>query len=245
MDADDKMPPFRLEKMVDFLSHQKPKTIATGLVEYFSVNEISEGYKNYQNWLNNVAKNERFWKDIYRECVVASPNWIMRTDELRAICGFKNLEYPEDYDLVFRWYQTGFQIKTIPETTLLWREHPDRISRNSDNYSQQKFFQLKVKRFYELDYQNGDLVLWGTGRKGKFTAQLLIENQVDFHWMEIIPEKIGDEIFGRKILNYKELEDFRNAQLLVAVYPPKKERQKLEAYLSELNFTLGNNFFYL
>ncbi len=246
MDADDLMPEGRLTLMVENLQNAPPKTIVTGLVQYFSADEVSPGYKQYEAWLNDVGLQNQHWQNIYRECVVASPNWIMRTEELKAIGGFSGLEYPEDYDLVFRWYSNDFTINNLPQTTLLWREHPARTSRNSQNYSQQKFFNLKVKRFLEVDFNpSKPLVLWGTGVKARLTAEILNQNNIDFAWMDLHPEKYPEGINGQQILGFKEIEHVPSPQLLLAVYPPKGQLKKMIAYLNQQNLRAGADYWFL
>lgn len=245
MDADDLMPPGRLEKMVRAISSSPPKTVVTGLVEYFSDTEISEGYRSYQQWLNAIALENSHWTHLYRECVVASPNWIMHTAELKEIGGFQGLEYPEDYDLVFRWYQNNFNIKVVPEITLNWREHPARTSRTSENYSQRKFFQLKLQRFIQSDLQTKNLVLWGTGVKARLAADILSRHQLPFHWMDLHPEKYPNEIDDHPIVHFSHLQNLENPQLLVAVYPPAGEMKKLCGYLRQLQLSPGRDYWFL
>lgn len=245
MDADDLMPEGRLEKMVKALEETSPKTIVTGKVEYFSETEVSEGYRKYEKWINNLQTTNKLYANIYRECVIASPNWMMRTDELRATGGFSDLAYPEDYDLVFRWYENQFRFKVLPEVTLLWREHPLRTSRNSINYSQQKFFELKLKRFMELNLNTKNLVLWGTGVKGRLSAEILDKLKVPFHWMDLQPGKFEHGINSHPILPFNAIETLEQPQLLIAVYPPQKEMQKLLTYLQRLSLQIAVDYWFL
>lgn len=244
MDADDIMPETRLSIMVEGMKSAPPKTVATGLVEYFSEAEVSPGYKTYQDWLNQNIEADNPWANVYRECIIASPCWMLRTEELEAICGFNGLEYPEDYDLVFRLYKNLFQIKALPELLLKWREHPARTSRNSEVYAQESFFKLKVKRFLEFEEPLENLILWGTGVKAKVTAKLLLEYSTPFTWMDLHPEKYPDGILGQAILPFRETEKMNEIKLIVAVYPPNKEKLKLEQYLGKLNLTEGLNYWY-
>ncbi|MDZ7848856.1 MAG: glycosyltransferase family 2 protein [Owenweeksia sp.] len=245
MDADDLMPPGRLEKMRGRLQGLPPKTVVTGLVEYFSEAEVSPGYHKYQNWLNGILREGRHWENIYRECVVASPNWMMRRDELIKTGGFDGLEYPEDYDLVFRWYKNDFKIGLIPQVTLHWREHPGRTSRLSKHYNQKAFFRLKVQRFLELDYDSGKtLCLWGTGIKGKLSAKILRQAGVDFHWMGYFndAERL---INGNKVWSYQKIEDIKNPQLLLAIYPTGKYWTELQKYLGQIALNKAEDYWFL
>ncbi len=239
MDADDLMPAGRLQKMVSMLAEAPEKTVLTGKVCYFSDKELSEGYRNYQRWLNETLLNQRHWQNIYRECVVASPNWMMRRAELIAIKGFDQLSYPEDYDLVFRWYQHGFELKMLDELTLLWREHSRRTSRLSENYAQESFFNLKIQRFLELDYSHKTLCVWGKGPKARLTTEVLKRNKVPYVHLDLKAEPAKD------ILHYKATARFKNPQVLVAVYPPPSQMAKLEKYLQSLNLQPGKQYWFL
>ncbi len=243
-DADDLLTPDRLKLMVDLLRGCSPRSIATGLVQYFSDQPISAGYARYQDWINELNLNGQTWTDIYRECVIASPNWLMRRDELERIGGFHNLQYPEDYDWCFRCYQHQFEVHCLSSTTLLWREHPKRTSRHSDHYQQQAFFELKIQRLIELESFE-ELVLWGSGRKARITGALLREKGVHFRWMDLEPQRFPDGILGIEIEDYRKLETKSGLKVLIGVYPNPAERKDLEAFLVSRQLQRGKDYWYL
>lgn len=243
MDADDIMPPGRLRLMAERLNQSRGRTVVTGDSVYFSEEEISEGYRNYQDWLNTNLGTKNPWKGIYRECVVASPNWLVRTKDLINTGGFGNLYYPEDYDLCFRWYALGFHISYIPEITLLWREHSQRTSRVSELYHQRSFFRLKLSRFLEIDYDpQKKLCIWGNGKKARITRSFLREKKTGFVSMAL--EKKRDNI-AEQPLWYRRIEDLGPVQILLAVYPEKEARDKMEEYLESVGLMEGRDYWYL
>ncbi len=247
MDSDDKMPSRRLELMLQKWKETSiKKTIVTGLVEYFGEN-ISEGYKTYENWLNHINSHSLQWQNVYRECVIASPNWIILKTDLVEMGGFENLKYPEDYHLVLEWHRHQFNIAVCEETTLFWREHPLRTSRNSENYQQEAFFKLKLSHFLEYQYKGSQLLLWGTGKKARLSAKILKTKAVDFVWMDLNPEKFPNGIQNQNIENYLNTQQHspNKTNILLCVYPPETEKQKMESYLASLNFLLGENYWYL
>ena len=61
----------------------------------------SEGYLKYEYWLNDRIDQNDHYKHIYRECVIASPNWISKKQDLIQYKIFENLNYPEDYSMTF------------------------------------------------------------------------------------------------------------------------------------------------
>lgn len=243
-DGDDIMPDKRLALMVKALETSPAKTIVTGKVKYFSDQPISKGYLSYEAWLNDRIDQKDHWQWVYRECVIASPNWIMRRKELSAIGGFDGLTYPEDYDLVLRWNQHGFAVKALDEITLHWREHTARTSRNSEHYNQEYFFRLKVNHFVKHELGNCNLILWGTDTKAKLTAGILHELKIDFRWMGL-QESGSSSIHGHKIDHYTAIEGLADFKLLLAVYPPTAQRTKLESYLHNQRLVRGENYWYL
>lgn len=245
MDGDDVMPDTRLELMTKAMQAQPRKTVVTGKVRYFSTEAVSEGYTSYQYWLNERIDKQDHWDWVYRECVIASPNWMCRKADLKEIGGFATLSYPEDYHLVLKWYEHGFGIHSLPETTLLWREHPERTSRNSEHYDQSHFFELKIAHFLASKLEEKKLLLWGTGTKARLSAVLLSKHQQAFEWMDLQPEKFPEGIQGYEISHFKNIERMTNFKLLIAVYPPEKERIKLDKYLNSLDLKMGQDFWYL
>lgn len=231
MDADDLMPANRLGLMKQALEKSAPRTIITGLVQYFGDGTISAGYKTYEDWLNAVNLQGKQWQQVYRECVVASPNWMACRVEFEQFGSFTGLKYPEDYHLVFRWYRNGFHIQTIPEITLLWREHPDRISRNSTQYSQKAFFELKIGEFIEHDLRGGTLVIWGENAKSKLLKQIVRSRGIPFITMGMD--------------NYQEIRSIKDPKLLVCVYPDETQRKAIQGYLLAGGVIEGRNWWYL
>ncbi len=248
MDADDIMPEQRLEWMVNMLKSLPKKTVVTGKVQYFSGGDglrepqpsISRGYLAYESWLNERIEQNDHYDHIYRECVVASPNWMTRTEDIRAFDIFSTLNYPEDYDMTFRWMTKGFTIVGIPETTLFWREHPGRTSRNSSVYDQASFFNLKLNWFCALHTDVTSFAILGAGVKGKITAHHLIKEKRNFRWFDLEAHKYGAPLLGKTIEHYDKLS---GEKLLIAVYPTNKK--PLLAFLNEKGFEIGRNAWFL
>jgi len=231
IDADDLMPADRLEKMLKAMVDSANGTVVTGLVKYFSEDPISPGYQEYEKWINDMNLQNKQWDNIYRECVIASPNWLIRKPDFDKSNGFMNLRYPEDYDLVMKWYAQGFNIITVPEVTLLWREHPKRTSRNSDHYNQKSFFELKINAFLELDWKQEHIILWGENQKAKLIKEILSARKIPFIQYDLS--------------NFKEIENIRNPRLLIAVYPEFNERIKIHNYLSSIGLNEGSNWWWV
>ena len=236
MDADDIMPTNKLCTFLKTLESQSNGIIATGNVKYFGEHEISEGYLRYEAWLNKIADQQDFYKNIYRECVVASPNWMMRKKDFDNIQGFDKLAYPEDYDMVFHWRKAGFIIKSSHQLTHLWREHPDRISRNSKVYQQESFFRLKLGYFLE-EFNKKELFLIGTKKKGILIAKMLKKRKIAFRWFAKTPNLIGQKKYNVVLENISILPP--GGVCILSIYPEKKERQELKDFMKKRGYYIG------
>lgn len=238
MDADDIMPDFKLEEMLDALM-EKEAQVVTGKVRYFSETEsISPGYLTYEKWLNDRVDQQDFYEHIYRECSLASGNWMMRKTDLENCGGFTGLNYPEDYDLLFRWYQAGYIIKGLDLLTHMWRDHDRRTSKTSTHYQQKAFFSLKINHFIKLDWDSEkQLIVNGTGQKGRLTAKLLIAQKIPFYWISHEAEKFAEGIFGHPLFGLDHIPACEKAQILnTTLIPDKKLTSTYKNAISEMYF---------
>ena len=218
MDSDDIMHSDKLKIMLDLLLKNGKQHVALGLVKYFGSEGISNGYARYESWLNDLTKVGRNYSEIYKECVIPSPCWMIHRDDLIKCDAFNPNRYPEDYDLTFRFYK--HQINCIPSNQIIhqWRDYSTRTSRTHEHYAQNYFLDIKLYYFLELDYDNSrPLTIWGAGNKGKTIAKLLIEKQVPFYWICDNQKKIGKHIYNQELLNFDYLQHIVNPQCIVTV----------------------------
>ncbi|MEM6723926.1 MAG: glycosyltransferase [Bacteroidota bacterium] len=232
MDADDKMPIQKLEKLFAGLEGQSGK-VATGLVAYFSdEGSAGPGFIRYGEWLNQLTLSGRNFEAIYKECVIASPCWMLHRSDLDRIGAFEPDRYPEDYDLVFRMYRAGLELVAIPEVLHLWRDHSSRASRTDPNYQDQQFLDLKLDYFFELDRDRSkDLLIWGAGRKAKVLAKQLIARSEAFVWTTENPKKQEIWIYAQCLRDPQQLA-LTDYQILVAISSPV-DLTRLQAKLVE------------
>ncbi|MBL7811380.1 MAG: glycosyltransferase family 2 protein [Bacteroidetes bacterium] len=199
MDADDLMPGQRLEKMHLALQQAAPKTVVTGKVRFFPESALGTGTRFYQDWLNARCDLNDHWQWIWRECVIPSPCWMMRREELLEAGGFDSADYPEDYDMAFRLFRKNYTVVAVPEICHYWRQHGRRFS-HSSHYSAEKFMALKWKYFSQIELPKfRQLILLGTGDKGKLLKNLLQQDQQPFQWASHQPHVAGNTIHGMTV----------------------------------------------
>ena len=218
MDADDLMSTDKLDQMAALLGQSGAGHLVTGYVEYFSSTGIGDGYAKYAKWLNDLSEQENNFVEIYKECVIPSPCWMIARDDFERCGGFLNNLYPEDYDLCFRFREAGLRIRTVKKVIHHWRDHSSRASRNDPNYLDNRFLELKLYYFLKADYNSSkELVLWGAGKKAKLIAQYLLDKGIRFRWICNNDKKIGKTIYDQMIESTDIIRELNSADCIVAV----------------------------
>lgn len=244
MDADDVMTPNRLAVMLNSLLENGSGHLAVGQVKYFADSGVNNGYERYEKWLNRLTAKGNNYQEIYKECVIPSPCWMLHREDLDAVNAFNANTYPEDYDLAFRFYEK--KLKCIPCDSVLhyWRDYAVRTSRTSEHYAENSFLDLKLHYFLKLDYASENtLVVWGAGAKGKDIAKKLIEKNIEFYWLCDNPRKIGKDIYGQILFHFNQLEQLKNPQTIVTV-ANKEAQETIRTYLKTQNQVEMRNYFF-
>ena len=244
MDSDDIMKPNRLEVMVNALNKNGKGHIAVGQVKYFSDRGISNGYERYEAWLNQLTSTGSNFDEIYKECVIPSPCWMVHREDFEKCEGFEPKRYPEDYDLTFRFYEFGLKIIPCDQILHLWRDYDTRTSRTHEHYAQNYFLDIKLHYFLKLDHdRTRPLVVWGAGFKGKKIAKGLKKQGFDFVWLCDNPKKIGKSIYGKELVHFEALQNLDNAQSIVTVANEEAQKE-IREYFAELRQSPMLDYFF-
>ncbi|GLR17952.1 glycosyl transferase [Portibacter lacus] len=239
MDADDIMPVDKLSSLWSEIQLLGPGHISSGMVEYFSDDVLFQGFKDYEKWINQ----QFYYTSIYKECTLPSACWMAHRSDLLRIQAFEISQYPEDYDLLFRFYEAGYTIHGIDKVLHLWRDHSERASRNDPNYADQNFFPLKIEYFRKIDHNDSiPLILWGAGKKGKSLAKLLLENEMPFRWITDNEKKIGKHIYEVLIEDAEILMEPTSKQIITAISDVNFQADR--SHLIERVHFSGNQYFH-
>ncbi len=244
MDSDDIMTSNKLRVMVDKLLEYGKGNVAVGKVKYFSENGISNGYERYEKWLNSLTQKGTNYTEIYKECVIPSPCWMVFKSDFDLCEAFNPNRYPEDYDLTFRFYKQ--KLKCIPcnDVLHLWRDYATRTSRTSEHYAQNYFLDIKLHYFLMLEHDKSrPLVIWGAGNKGKTIAKGLLSQNIPFTWICDNPKKVGKSIYGVTMMHFSHLSKIKNPQSIITV--ANEEAQKvIKGYFDDLSSLPSVDYFF-
>jgi glycosyltransferase involved in cell wall biosynthesis len=234
MDGDDIMPAQRLQHQVQALSQTTAPTVVTGTIEYCSTQPISDGYVAYQNWLNSLTHTQEYQINALKECPIAAPSWAARRSDLLNLNShpFSPAIYPEDYHLILQMIIHNWTVINTHTPALQWRHYSNRTSLISDNYHQNRFWDLKaqhIPQYLHTFYPNKRYWLLGTGNSTKS----LLKSFSKIHSMPsaffagligVHPGKIHKTMMGLTIYNWKE-PVFKNDFVLIAAGNPQRQTQ--------------------
>ncbi len=179
MDADDVCSPRRLELQLAHMENNPDCALLGSRVRKFPRRALKDGMLHYEQWLNSVVSPEDINRDFFVESPFAHPSVMFRREDFLSLGGYRDMGWPEDYDLWLRFAAAGKGMAKLSETLLFWRDREDRLSRRSGVYSAENFRALKAHFLKEWRLKGvSGVQVWGSGPDGKTWAKLLIEDRV-------------------------------------------------------------------
>lgn len=244
MDADDRSRPARFACQ-HALFEATPGLAACGTqVRYFPRAAVRDGARRYEAWLNALISHDDIARNIFVECPIAHPTLMIRTAELRAVAGYQDHGWPEDYDLMLRLFVRGARLQNVPAVLHDWRERPDRASRVDARYSPEAF--RRCKAFYlmlALPCGQESVIVWGAGPVGKAFALQMREQGIRVAaFVDIDSRKIGQSIHGADVITPADLLARRGRALVISAVSGADARAQIRDYLIGAGLEEGRDF---
>ena len=193
-DADDEMAPTRLAEQVAALTCHPDWALVGSLVSFGGNPWAARGYALHVEWANSVVAPEQIALRRFVESPFAHPSVMFRRDAVARWGGYREGDFPEDYELWLRWLDAGARMGKVPAPLLVWHDPPGRLSRTDRRYALAAFYRLKAvylarELVRRLDPPRAVWV-WGAGR--------LTRRRVDYLKAEGIAVAGYIDIDGRK-----------------------------------------------
>lgn len=219
MDADDVAHPDRLARQVHWLDTNPDIAACGSRIRYFPRRAVQGGARRYERWINGLSAPDELARDIFVECPIAHPTLVARHEALHAVGGYREVDWPEDYDLILRLWLQHMPIANVPEVLLKWREGDGRLSRRDARYSEEAFRRCKAHYLLAGLLQDfAGVVVWGAGPVGKrFARELLGHGQNIRAFIDLDPRKIGQTVHGAPVVPPAGIADFDDAFVVAAV----------------------------
>jgi glycosyltransferase involved in cell wall biosynthesis len=245
MDADDVAHPDRFLLQAGYLKHHPEVAVVGCKVRIFPRDDIGGGWERYETWLNGLLAPEDHAREIFVESPLAHPSVMMRTGVLADLGGYRDPDWPEDYDLWLRFHAAGHGLAKVDRVLLAWRNHPERISTTTSRYDLDAFLRCRAHHLAAHPALAGGRVrIWGAGRTGRRLARELARNGIAVEaFYEVARNQIGRLRRGAPIRFWEELGPPDGIPLLVAVGAPGA-RELIRPALRERGWVEGETAFF-
>lgn len=219
MDADDISLPERIQVQLDYLKAHPEIDVCGACVEIFADHELEGGNLRYQSWLNSCCSPEKIQRDLFIESPIPNPTALFRRDALKKLGGYRDPDWPEDYDLFLRADEYGMKMGKPEALLFRWREHAGRLTRTDDRYQKARF--QAAKAHYLARYRLsglGPVVIWGAGPGGKLLHDLLRKEGTEIKgFLEVHPRRIGGKKRDLPVWSIDQVAHMKESFVLVAV----------------------------
>ncbi len=171
LDADDLALPGRIEAQRAALAAD-PRLAAVGGRARIE-GPSGEGMRAYVRWVNGLT-------DPHPQLLVESPLFhpaaTLRAAAVAAVGGYRDGDFPEDYDLWLRLAGAGWRLANLDRPVLALSDRPGRLTRTDPRYRRAAFRALKMRWLAAHRLHPGaPVAVWGAGRTGRPWIRWLLE----------------------------------------------------------------------
>ncbi|MFO0680745.1 MAG: glycosyltransferase [Sandaracinus sp.] len=244
MDGDDVSLPGRFGAQCALLASRPSLAVVGTRVEAFaSEGELGAGLARYVAWQNALLSPEDHAREVFVEAPLCHPSVVMRRDALDAIGGYRDGDFPEDYDLWLRFALAGHAMAKTEHVGLRWRHRAGRLTFASPRYTVDRIRAIKAEHLATRIGREASraLVVWGAGPFGRRLARALEAHSIRTSaFIDIDPDKIGRVARGAPIVDETALDPTRHF-VVFAVGSPGA-RDLVRAALGARRFVEGQDF---
>lgn len=206
-DGDDICHPRRLELQAAYLDACPDTGLVACAFHHFPRTGLKQGMIDYESWQNSLTEHPLVIRDLFVESPFVHPSITTRRRIMEDLGGYQDNGWPEDYDLWLRMAAAGVQFARLPQTLLLWRDHPERATRTMDEYAAHAFRACKchylLRGFLKNTY---DVVIAGAGLEARAWQRALAAAGVTVStWLDVDPRKIGRILHNAPVISPEEL----------------------------------------
>lgn len=235
MDADDLCRPERLQQQADYLDLHANVGLVASRVYFAGDRQAQRGLALFVDWTNELLEPEQIERCRFIETPIIHPSVMFRRELFERHGGYRQGDFPEDYELWLRWLDQGVRFVKLPDVLLDWRDGPARLTRTDSRYDVDAFFRVKAPYASSWLAANNprhpEIVVWGAGRTARRRFRWLANEGVQpIAYVDIDPKKIGWKIEGIPVI----APDAIPAKAFVVIYVGKRgARQLIEQALGD------------
>jgi glycosyltransferase involved in cell wall biosynthesis len=248
MDADDIAAPARLNEQTDLMCRGDCLAIC-GTQVSMTGGRLGSGRIRYEEWINSLVSHDEIVGELFVECPIPHPTFMMRREAYNSVGGYKDLGWAEDYDLCMRMFVAGMRFGKVSSKLLNWTESSDRLSMTSSRYSFEKFRALKRHYLFQTYLSEGFGVggvrfhQWGAGEVGKAWLREW-EGRKPISVVDINSRKIGTKIHNTQVISPDELPRPGQTFIVIAVGAPNA-REEIRAWFEPRGYKELRDYLFL
>lgn len=245
MDGDDVMDPERLALQQAYLQRHADVDVVASRVRAFPGDRVRTGMREYLRWQNACLGSDALRDEVYVECPITHPSTMFRRATVMSAGGYRDGDFPEDYELWLRLTAHGSRLAKIDRCLLHWRQHDDSLSRRDPRYSRDAFDRLRAHYLVrDRRLSSGrPLVFWGAGRRTRRRASRIIA--LGFSpcaWVDVDPRKIGNRIDGAPVVAPGWLSGRQPQPFVLAWVASHGARENIGAALTSMGYGRGVDY---
>jgi glycosyltransferase involved in cell wall biosynthesis len=218
MDADDVSHPQRLEKQIHLLNSQTFDVVGCQVRILDATGQDTETMRRYARWINTETNDTGQIVALrFVELPLVNPTILARRRYFEM--GFRDGEFPEDYDLMLRAAANGMRFGKVNQVLFDWSDRPGRLTRTDARYSVDAF--ARCRRAHLLSGPLHGIVevdLWGVGQTGKPWLRWLQSHAIKVrHCYDIDHRKVATRMHSVLVSHADTLSDADGTPLIIAV----------------------------
>jgi glycosyltransferase involved in cell wall biosynthesis len=242
MDADDVSLPERLAESVARLEREPSLAgVGTG-VEIVRVDRPpSPALVAYGRWLSSLTTTARLFADRLVESPLCHPSVTLRRSALERAGGWRDGDFPEDWELWLRLLEAGERLVCLPRVLHRWTDHDRRLTRTDARYRPAGHTALRAAVLARR-LEGQPIAIWGAGERGITLAKALLARgaRVD-RFIDVNPRKLGQRIHGARVVWPEDLLA-PGEEHVVAAVGASGARAEIRAFLESRGFVETEHF---
>lgn len=240
MDADDVAMPDRLAAQVEV----EADVVGSQVRIVDEAGNLVSSMQRYQQWINEHVDHASIAAMRFVESPLVHPTVLAK----RAVfeLGYRDGDFPEDYDLWLRAIAAGFHVKKVAQPLLDWHESASRLTRTDKRYSPEAFDRCRRMHLLEGPLRSVKTVdLWGAGQTGKPWLRWLQAQGIAVRYVyDINPRQIGERIHGVRVLHPDDMPQADGVRLIIAV-GAAGARELIAAHIAVRDFVTGHDAWFV
>lgn len=242
MDADDWSDPRRLLRQLEMFDGLPDLGAVSCRVRL--LDPLGEGMRRHVEWANTLTTPKQIAAGRFIEAPMVHPSSVIRREWIERIGGYRDMGWPEDYDLWLRLLDAGCRMAKVDEELFHWQDRAERLTRKHPDYASEAVWRMKAHFLARIpDVVEGGVALCGAGPIGRRMTGLLRAHAIEVRAIfDVDPAKIGRKVKGVPVLGPGEFGRTERDAVLLSAVGVAGGRERVRALAAGAGYEEGQDF---